>query len=154
MNAVLILVFCSAATLAQNAPGFTYITYITLVTLTLFVVTRLSCLCHQQERHAPFPYYLTTERITLFPRMASSVAVVYLAPGTASCLQWTPDSGTWEAAVTLNIRRAAHVSWTPSGGNTGTYLMGGYYSESMRTTTLITNDGSQDQGFPLKYDAQ
>ena len=84
MNAVLILVFCSAATLAQNAPGFTYITYITLVTLTLFVVTRLSCLCHQQERHAACPHYLTIERITLFPRMASSVAVVYLAPGTAA----------------------------------------------------------------------
>ena len=71
-----------------------------------------------------------------------------------SCLQWTPDSGTWEAAVTLDVRREAHVSWTPSGGNTGTYLMGGYYSESMRTTTLITNDGSLDQGFPLKYDTK
>ena len=67
-----------------------------------------------------------------------------------SCLQWSPDSGTWEAALTLDVRRDDHVSWTPSSGNTGTYLMGGDYS--FKTTTLITNDGRQEQGFPLKYD--
>ena len=67
-----------------------------------------------------------------------------------SCIMWSPDSGTWEAALTLDFNRVFHVSWTPSSG-TGTYLMGGG-SASRRTTTLITNDGSQDQGFPLKYD--
>ena len=68
-----------------------------------------------------------------------------------SCLMWSPDSGTWEEAITLDVRRYDHVSWTPSSGNNGTYLMGGGYSE--RTTTLINNDGSQEPGFLLKYDA-
>ena len=68
-----------------------------------------------------------------------------------SCLMWSPDSGTWEEALTLDVRRYDHVSWTPSSGNNGTYLMGGAYSE--RTTTLINNDGSQEPGFPLEYDA-
>ena len=67
-----------------------------------------------------------------------------------SCIQWSPDSGTWEEALTLDVRRSQHVSWTPSSG-AGTYLMGGY--DSKRTTTLINNDGSQEPGFPLKYDA-
>ena len=66
-----------------------------------------------------------------------------------SCLLWSPDSGTWEANVTLDIERDYHVSWTPSSGN-GTYLMGGS-SPSSRTTTLINNDGSQEKGFHLKY---
>ena len=67
-----------------------------------------------------------------------------------SCIQWSPDSGTWEEALTLDVRRSQHVSWTPSSG-AGTYLMGGY--DSKRTTTLVNNDGSQEPGFPLKYDA-
>ena len=68
-----------------------------------------------------------------------------------SCLQWSPDSGTWEEALTLNVSRYDHVSWTPSSG-TGTYLMGG--EESPWTTTLITPDGSQEPGFPLKHDTR
>ena len=66
-----------------------------------------------------------------------------------SCILWSPDSGTWEEALTLDVKRSYHLSWTPSSGNIGTYLMGGYYSE--RTTTLVNNDGSQEPGFPLKY---
>ena len=69
-----------------------------------------------------------------------------------SCLQWSPDTGTWEEALTLDVGRHSHVSWTPSSGNTGTYLMGGAYSQ--KTTTLVNNDGSQMPGFPLKYDAR
>ena len=68
-----------------------------------------------------------------------------------SCLQWSPDTGTWEEALTLDVPRRGHVSWTPSSGNTGTYLMGGVGRDIWKTTTLITNNGSQDQGFPLKY---
>ena len=64
-----------------------------------------------------------------------------------SCLQW----GSWEAAVTLDVRRGYHVSWTPVGGP-GTWLMGGAYS--VRTTTLITPDGTQEPGFSLKYVAE
>ena len=69
-----------------------------------------------------------------------------------SCIMWSPDLGTWEEALTLNVKRELHVSWTPSNGNTGTYLMGGQYSRD--TTTLITNYGSQEPGFLLKYDAE
>ena len=78
-----------------------------------------------------------------------------------SCLKWSPDSGTWEEALTLDVFRRLHVSWTPSSGNNGTYLMGGDYHDYNyhcrnclpKSTTLIKNDGSQEPGFPLKYDA-
>ena len=66
-----------------------------------------------------------------------------------NCLQWRPDAGTWEDYLTLDVRRFGHVSWTPSSG-IGTYLMGGYYNQS--TTTLVKPDGTQEPGFPLKYD--
>ena len=65
-----------------------------------------------------------------------------------SCLQWSPDTGSWEAAVTLDVEREEHISWTST---RGIYLMGGEDSE--RTTTLIKPDGTQEPGFPLKYDA-
>ena len=68
-----------------------------------------------------------------------------------SCLQWSPDTGTWEEALTLNVSRYDHVSWTPSSG-IGTYLMGG--EDSPWTTTLITPEGSQEPGFPLKHDTR
>ena len=66
-----------------------------------------------------------------------------------SCLQWSPDTGSWEAAVTLDVERYGHISWTSV--TRGTFLMGG--SVSARTTTLIKPDGTQEPGFPLKYDA-
>ena len=74
-----------------------------------------------------------------------------------TCLQWSPDTGSWEAAVTLDVWRADHISWTPANGR-GTYLIGGIseaipYPVGERTTTLITPDGTQKPGFPLKYDA-
>ena len=69
-----------------------------------------------------------------------------------SCRLWTPFNGFWVEALTLDVRRSKHVSWTPSSGTTGTYLMGGGYSG--RTTTLITPDGSLESGFPLKYDTE
>ena len=67
-----------------------------------------------------------------------------------TCLQWSPDTGTWEdLMLTLDFRRFLHVSWTP-GTEVGTYLMGGTYSR--RTTTLIKPDGSHEPGFDLNYD--
>ena len=65
-----------------------------------------------------------------------------------TCLQWRPGTGTWEEALTLEVRRSNHVSWTPGAG-IGTYLMGGYNSE--KTTTQIKPDGTQEPGFLLKY---
>ena len=67
---------------------------------------------------------------------------------TDTCLQWSPDTGSWEELLTLDVRKSEHVSWTPDNGN-GTYLIGGYYSR--RTTTLIKHDGTQEAAFQLKY---
>ena len=66
-----------------------------------------------------------------------------------TCLQWRSDA--WEESITLDVKRQDHVSWTPRAGS-GTYLMGGWKTEQQRTTTLITPDGTQETGFPLKYD--
>ena len=66
-----------------------------------------------------------------------------------TCLQWSLDTGTWDLELTLDVRRYGHVSWTPD-TEVDTYLMGGSYS--LRTTTLIKPDGSQEPGFDLKYD--
>ena len=67
-----------------------------------------------------------------------------------TCIQWSPDTGTWEDLLTLDVGRYYHVSWTPANG-IGTYLMGGLGSAAQRTTTLISNDGSQMPGFPLEH---
>ena len=67
-----------------------------------------------------------------------------------TCLKWSPDTGSWDELLTLDIGRYYHVYWTPVPGM-GTYLMGGM--SSPRTTTLIKDDGTQEPAFPLKYDA-
>ena len=63
-----------------------------------------------------------------------------------TCIQWSPDTGTWEGYLHLSVRRQSHVSWTT--GN-GTYLMGGMWDGL--TTTLLTPGGTQKRGFPLRY---
>ena len=68
-----------------------------------------------------------------------------------TCLQWSPDTGTWKKLLNLDSHRSTSVSWTPVTGN-GTYLMGGSGSyPSYDTTTLVRHDGIQEPGFPLKY---
>ena len=66
----------------------------------------------------------------------------------SNCLQWSPDTGTWEELLTLDVLRSYHISWTPGNG-IGTYLIGGHES----TSTLIKPDGSQEPSFFLKYQA-
>ena len=66
-----------------------------------------------------------------------------------TCVQWSPDTGSWEELLTLDVGRIKHVSWTPGPGM-GTYLMGG--GDSLRTTTLIKDDQTQEPAFQLKYD--
>ena len=66
-----------------------------------------------------------------------------------TCLQWSPDTGSWEKLITLDNGRYWHVTWTP-GTDTGTYLMGGGNGNG-RTITLIRPDGTQELGFPLQY---
>ena len=68
-----------------------------------------------------------------------------------SCLQWSPDTGSWEELLTLDVGRYLHSSWTPGTG-IGTYLMGGFTSNM--TSTLIKSDSSQEPGFQLKYETQ
>ena len=69
-----------------------------------------------------------------------------------NCLQWSPDNGTWEELLTLEVRRENHVSWTP-GKDIGTYLMGGH--NNWMTTTLVKHDGTTlESGFPLKYNTE
>ena len=72
--------------------------------------------------------------------------------GTRNCLQWSPDTGSWEEELLyLDTGRYQHVSWTPGNG-VGTYLMGGYETEMEKTSTLIKPDGTQEPGFSLQYD--
>ena len=77
----------------------------------------------------------------------------YALPGNSdtTCLQWRPDTGSWEEVLRLDIKRDEHVSWTPD-TDIGTYLIGGY--PSYNTTTLIRHDGTQKPGFPLQYDTE
>ena len=70
-----------------------------------------------------------------------------------TCIQWSPDTGTWDEYLSLELRRFDHVSWTPGTG-VGTFLMGGGDGESSKTTTLVTPKGTQEPGFPLKYDVE
>ena len=78
-----------------------------------------------------------------------------------SCLMWSPDTGSWEEMLTLDVGRYLHSSWTPGTSSssssssspdtgTGTYLMGGFTSN--KTTTLVRPDGTQEPGFQLKYE--
>ena len=70
-----------------------------------------------------------------------------------SCLQWSPDTGAWSESHELGVTRAYHVSWTPS-PDIGTFLMGGNTGASQASTTLLKPDGSQESGFPLRYDTR
>ena len=73
----------------------------------------------------------------------------YISGVRDSCRKWSPVTGSWDDLLTLDLWRERHVSWTP--GN-GTYLMGG--AGSGMTTTLGMSDGTQEPGFPLKYDTE
>ena len=83
------------------------------------------------------------------------ICVRILTPGGGSnypdtCLQWSSVTGTWDESLTLEEARYYHVSWSPD-ADTG-YLMGGQASPN--TSSLIKLDGSQAQGFPLKYNTE
>ena len=69
-----------------------------------------------------------------------------------TCIQWSPDKGIWDEYLNhLDVGREVHASWTPGSG-VGTYLIGGDIDR--RKTTLVTTHGTQEPGFPLKYDAE
>ena len=66
-----------------------------------------------------------------------------------NCVKWSSDSGTWTQSHTLIQRRYYHVSWNT---DDGVYLMGGAYS--LKTTELVKNDGTVEDGFSLQYDTK
>jgi len=70
-----------------------------------------------------------------------------------SCLEWSSAQGLWSESHTLGVTRAFHVSWTP-GADIGTFLMGGVTGDSQASSTLLKPDGSQEPGFPLRYDTR
>ena len=68
---------------------------------------------------------------------------------TGTCVKWSSESGSWTKSHTLRQRRYLHVSWATVDG---VYLMGGMYSK--KTTELVKEDGTVEDGFSLKYDIE
>ena len=125
-----------------------------VVMLFLLLLSRLSCMFHQQGRHALCLHYLMTDTITLFltlfPRAAFSVADITLrkaaysghqarAPG-RRLLHWMSSDGAMSPGH--HSHTPEHTSWEVRG------------SPNFKTTTLVKNDGTVEQGFPLKYEVQ
>ena len=63
-----------------------------------------------------------------------------------NCVKWSSESGSWTQSHTLRHKRAGHVSRATEDG---VYLMGG--RSSTKTTELVKEDGSVEDGFSLKY---
>ena len=61
-----------------------------------------------------------------------------------TCDQWS--EGSWTRSVSLSVERINHVSWATA---SGVYLIGG--SVSKKTSELVKEDGSVEEGFKLKY---
>ena len=68
----------------------------------------------------------------------------YLYNTQKSCVKWT--NGAWTRSHNLREERSFHVSWVTA---SGVYLIGGW--GSFRTSELIKEDGSVEEGFNLKY---
>ena len=62
-----------------------------------------------------------------------------------NCVKWT--NGVWTRSHNLREGRDYHVSWATA---SGLYLMGG--GSSLKTSELVKEDGSVEEGFDLKYD--
>ena len=72
-----------------------------------------------------------------------------------TCVKWSSESGSWTQSHTLLQVRIWHVSWATEDG---VYLMGGAplrsTQTSTRTTELVKEDGSVEDGFGLIYDSR
>ena len=66
-----------------------------------------------------------------------------------TCVKWSPASGTWTLSHILRQQRRDHMSWVTA---SGVYLIGG--EDSMRTSEKVKLDGSDEEGFVLKYDTE
>ena len=72
-----------------------------------------------------------------------------VSPTRLTCVKWNSESGSWTQSHTLRQKRVAHLSWATKDG---VYLMGG--GDSSRTTKLVKEDGSVEDGFSLKYETK
>ena len=76
----------------------------------------------------------------------------YKAPASSNnCVKWNPATGTWKKSHTLKESRSEHVSWATA---SGVYLLGGNKANTKRTSEKVNKDGSVEDSFSLKYDAQ
>ena len=68
-------------------------------------------------------------------------------PDTKYCSKWT--NGVWTQSHKLRNWRLGHVSWATA---SGVYLLGGIFSP--KSSELVKEDGSVEDGFPLKYETK
>ena len=67
-----------------------------------------------------------------------------------NCDRWT--AGNWtRTSHTLRAARYNHMSWSTA---EGVFLIGGWSSASQKTSELVKEDGSVEEGFALKYNTQ
>ena len=63
------------------------------------------------------------------------------------CSKWT--NGVWNPSHSFKEWRVGHVSWATK---SGVYIMGGIFGQ--KTSELLKEDGSVEEGFDLKYETQ
>ena len=63
-----------------------------------------------------------------------------------TCVTWS--QGAWTRSHNFSVGRSGHASWDTA---TGVYLMGGWRNMSETTSVLVKEDGTVEEGFPLKY---
>ena len=64
-----------------------------------------------------------------------------------TCETMDTTTGVWSRSHTLNQERAFSVMWR-------TRLMGGWHSETRRTTEVLQDDGSSENSFTLPHDTR
>jgi len=77
--------------------------------------------------------------------------------GSETCEQWSQGSWTRSHSISEWIVhddfddewRLRHVSWDTA---SGVYLMGGGFDGTLKTSVLVKENGSVEEGFPLEYD--
>ena len=63
------------------------------------------------------------------------------------CIKWT--DGSWTQSHSLRVPRYGHVSWATA---SGVHLIGGW--PSPKTSELVKEDGSVEEGFKLQYQTE
>ena len=63
-----------------------------------------------------------------------------------TCDHWS--QGSWIRSDNFNVTRHYHVSWATA---SGVYIIGGSSNYGGKTSELVKEDGSVEEGFKLKY---